>query len=374
MTAMKKLTLMMLFLLVLCIFGCKTPEVTVEPIKIGYSTPLTGDLASLGEANHQGIELALEEINAAGGIAGRPVKLIVEDDRFEGSLTLKAYHKLVDIDNVDVMLTATYGGILTTANLADAAEVVVINTVDTAEELAQAGEYVFAIGIYDEGIGYALADFANEQDKTTGVMYLTTDPFIALVKDSFLERFEGDVVINEGYGPLDTDFRAQLMKAKDKGVELLVVLGFEEAGRVLKQAREMGIEADFAGIDIFGTNELFENSVGTAKGAYFTSWEAQDEEKYSAFLSKYVTKYGQEPEQAMFTVLGYDAMNIVANAMEQVIAEGKEPRGAALKQAIEQVKDYDGIAGQITMGKDGIVRSIREEMFQIIDKGEFEKI
>ncbi|MBW2987379.1 ABC transporter substrate-binding protein, partial [Candidatus Woesearchaeota archaeon] len=147
---MKKLTILMLILIVLCIFGCKAPEATVEPIKIGYSTPLTGDLASLGEANNQGIELALEEINAKGGIAGRPVKLIIEDDRFEGSLTLKAYHKLVDIDNVDVMLTATYGGILTTANLADAAEVVVINTVDTAEELAEAGEYVFAIGIYDE--------------------------------------------------------------------------------------------------------------------------------------------------------------------------------------------------------------------------------
>jgi len=326
---MKKLTILMLILIVLCIFGCKAPEATVEPIKIGYSTPLTGDLASLGEANNQGIELALEEINAKGGIAGRPVKLIIEDDRFEGSLTLKAYHKLVDIDNVDVMLTATYGGILTTANLADAAEVVVINTVDTAEELAEAGEYVFAIGIYDEGIGYALADFANEQGKTVGVMYLNTDPFIALVKDSFLERYEGDVLINEGYGPLDTDFRVQLTKAKDKDIELLVILGFEEAGRVLKQAREMGIDADFAGIDIFGTNELFENSVGAAKGAYFTSWEAQDEETYSTFLAKYMEKYGHEPEQAMFTVLGYDAMNIVAKTMEQVIAEGNQAAGPA---------------------------------------------
>ncbi|MBW3014089.1 ABC transporter substrate-binding protein [Candidatus Woesearchaeota archaeon] len=365
-------------MVLIAVAGCSNQlnggAVAEDTIKIGYSAPFTGYLANLGEANFQGVELALEKINANGGVAGRPVELIVVDDKFEGQLTLKAFHKFFDIDDVNVMLTATYGGVLTVADLADEQEVVVINTVDTAEELAEAGEYVFAIGIYDEGIGYALADFANEQGKKVGVIFMNEDPFVQLVKEAFMERISKEPAVVEAYGAADTDFRTQIMKAKNAEVELLVVMGFEEAGLVLRQAREMGIEADFAGIDIFGTDALFENSKGAVKGAFFTSWDAEDKEKFEEFNKKFVAKNGHEPEQAMFTVLGYDAVMVVAEAMEQAIAEGKEPRGEALKEALHQIKGFEGVAGEITMEEDGIVRSIEEQMFKVVDKGEFEKI
>jgi branched-chain amino acid transport system substrate-binding protein len=374
-----KIAIAIITIMMLLMTACApiTGEVTAaKSIKIGYSGPLTGDLASLGEANLQGIELAVEEINAQGGIAGRPVQLIVQDDMFEGAMTLDAYQKFTDIDDVDVMLTATFGGMLTVAERADAEEVVVVETVDTAEELAGCGEFSFAVGIYDEGIGYALADFAGEKfaGKKVGVIYLDSDPFVMLVKDSFIQKFQGTPVIVEGYSGEESDFRTHLIKAKEKGAELLVVLGFEEAGLVLKQARELGIEAEFAGIDIFGTDALFDHSQGAAKGAYFTSWEAGDAEKYEKFATKYKEKYGHEPEQAMFTVLGHDAVKVVAKAMEDAAAKGEQPRGKALKESLEQIKGFEGLAGDITMGEDGIVRSIKEEMFQIADKGQFKKI
>lgn len=333
-----------------------------DTIKIGWSGALTGNLASLGENNMRGVKIAVDEINEAGGINGKEIEVLYQDDRFEGSETLDNYHKF-KFEDIKVMLTTTYGGILTTSQLAENDQVVVINTVDTSEELAEAGDYSFAIGIYDEGIGYSIAEFLAEQgEDETVVIYNRDDPFVQLVKDAFKAKFGelgGKIILEEGYDSTTGDFRSYLTKIKNVEPNYLVVIGFEEQGLLLKQARDMEIKSKFVGIDTFSSRESIESSKGAIEGAYFTFWDKQSNE-LSEFISNYKNRYGEEPSQLLFAVTGYDSMKVLAEAMKNGNTEGEE-----LKKSLYEIKDYSGLSGDLTMSSDGIVRSVREEIFQI---------
>lgn len=367
---MKKIILALTVVsLVSVLAGCdlqnnQSQSTAKEPIKIGYSGALTGPLASLGKNNMQGVELAVEEINAAGGINGRKVEVSYQDDKFEGQETLNNYNKF-RLDNVDAILTTTYGGMLTTASNADREQTVIINNIDASDEIARAGDYSFAIGIYDEGIGYILAEFlANKlQEKETAVIYNQDDPFVKLVKDAFINKFSelGGKTKNEsGYAANTGDFRAQLAKVKGLNLKSLVIIGFDEEGLLMKQAREMGIKVKFLGIDTFSSAEVKKSSKGAIDGSYFTFWDSSSD-KVKSFKEKYKNKFGEEPDQILFAVTGYDSMMMLAQAMKQA----QEPRGESLKNALYNISDYEGLAGKLQVSPDGVVRSIRENIYQI---------
>ena len=142
-------------------------------IKIGFIGPLTGDFAIIGTENLRGIELAVDEINTNSGINGKKVSLVIEDDWFQPAQTVSAFEKVVTIENVGYVMTVSYSGFLSIAPRADEKRVIVIESLETSKEIADAGEYVFGIGIYDEGIGFTLADFArnNLGTDTAGIIF-----------------------------------------------------------------------------------------------------------------------------------------------------------------------------------------------------------
>lgn len=350
-----------------------TGEVVAEqPIKVGFIGPMTGEAAFLGESSVKGIQLAIDDINAQGGIKGKPVKLIVEDDQLIDRQTQSAYHKLTDIDKVDAIFSVSYGGVLSLADQAAQDEVVIVETIDVSEELAEAGDYVFAIGIYDEGIGYTMAEIAKEhldEDKIAIIFY-QAEPFVVLAKDSLKQKFEelgGEIVIEQGYAPDTKDFRTMIMKAKEAGVDTIAVLSYDEGGLALKQAKELDLGIQFIGMDTFSSEVFLDIAGEAADGAYFTFWEASDKEEWEAFEKKFEAKFGEKPAQPMFTATSFDAMKVVAKAME------KGQRGEALKQALHEIKDFDGIAGDLTIEEDGVVRSVFEAPYQIQGR-EFVKI
>src|SRR3989338_569618 len=270
-------------------------------IKIGFIGPLTGDFAIIGTENLRGIELAVDEINTNSGINGKKVSLVIEDDWFQPAQTVSAFEKVVTIENVGYVMTVSYSGFLSIAPRADEKRVIVIESLETSKEIADAGEYVFGIGIYDEGIGFTLADFARNNlcTDTAGIIFYNGDAFPLLTKNTFKERFEqlgGQVVSIQEYGSETKDFRSHLEKIRSSGAQAIVVIGYDEAGFAARQIRELGITKPILAIDTT-LSEGFRKNAGEAyEGIYFTSWESDNKTAEQRFVESYQNKYGEQPQ------------------------------------------------------------------------------
>ena len=336
-------------------------------IKIGFIGPLTGDFAIIGTENLRGIELAVDEINTNSGINGKKVSLVIEDDWFQPAQTVSAFEKVVTIENVGYVMTVSYSGFLSIAPRADEKRVIVIESLETSKEIADAGEYVFGIGIYDEGIGFTLADFArnNLGTDTAGIIFYNGDAFPLLTKNTFKERFEqlgGQVVSIQEYGSETKDFRSHLEKIRSSGAQAIVVIGYDEAGFAARQIRELGITKPILAIDTT-LSEGFRKNAGEAyEGIYFTSWESDNKTAEQRFVESYQNKYGEQPQQILFVVTGYDAMRALAEVMK-----GSNFSTEQVKTNLYDLKGFGGISGNLTMSEDGIVRTIEESMFRIQD-------
>lgn len=355
------------FLFVGCSSGVteRAPQEKAEPIKIAWIGPLTGAVASLGIDNLHGVRLAVTVINEQGGIEGRPLQLIVEDDQLDPKLTVSAYQK-AKLQGANAILSPSYSGLLSVVNDADATKTVLINSLDTSEEIASAGEYLFAVGIYDEGIGYRLAEFIhnNLNGRTVAIIYNNEDAFMSLVKNAFADRFVslgGRVTLSAEYSYDTTDFRTILLKARQAGADALVVLGYDEAGFILKQARELGINITILGTDTFTSKNFLANAGSAAEGIYITSWDASTPD-YAGFLEQFKAAYGTAPDQPLFSAAGYDAVMVLAQAMRQGGVSGKE-----LHDTLYLIENTQGITGVLTMSPDGVVRTVREDVFQLQD-------
>lgn len=335
-----KTTIIWMLMISLVLASCS------DKTTVGWIGPLSGDYALVGRENLRGVQLALDEFNSS-------IKLVVEDDQYDETKTITAYQKLIHVENAKSLLLVTYGGVLALGSQAESDNTIIVSSVDTSEEIANAGENVFGIGIYDEGIGFELADFAvkNLSAKTIGVLYNNVDPFVLLVVESFKQKTGEAKVIVEQYQPEDKDFRTQLAKLKE--VDALLIIGFDEAGLAAKQARELGIKAPLLGIDTV-LSEGYKNNAGPAyEEMYFTSWTPSDKEQYDSFVQRYKAKFGEEPQQILFAATGYDAAKTLFNALDEDV-----------KSDLASLQSQ-GLTGTLTMSEDGIVRSVREQMHQI---------
>jgi len=358
--------------IMLFITACiKTPTgavITEDQIRIGYSGPLTGISAVSGVPNLRGVELAVDDLNKQGGINGKNVALFVQDDVVEEKKVINNFDRFVEFHDINAFLSITYGGLLALQEKAAIEKIPVINSLDTTEELAKAGNYVFAVGLYDESYGYTLAEFASKDLKKdrVAVLYNNVDPLLELIKDAFIERYDGNAIVHS-YSPDITDFRSVLVKIIKDKVDTIVVIGFEESGLILKQAKQLGLNIQFLGWDIFSSQEFNKNAGTAAEGSYLTYWDAPNKQKLAELEEKYRQKYGEEPQNMLYTAAGYDTVMVLAEAMKT------GEKGEALMKALHNVKDLEGVTGTLTMSKDGIVRSIQESMFTI-ENGQLVKV
>lgn len=239
---MMKYSVSALLLLLLTACGGATGQVVSEELEVLWTGPLTGDAANIGIPNLRGVELAVDKINREGGINGTSVRLIVEDDGWEQRRTATIFNTY----DVPVMFGSTYGAGLALTDTAEQRGQLIVNTLDVSEEIAAAGDGLAAIGIYDEGIGYALAEGVQNDGRTDVVVLSIIDPFTELVGGAFLEKQDATLIKYDGG---TTDFRPILLKAQRQKPDALVLLGWDEIGLIMKQAREMGIDAKIYAID-----------------------------------------------------------------------------------------------------------------------------
>ena len=336
-------------------FSIKQKDSTVSIAWIG---PLTGESATTGRENLNGISVAVDRINSQGGINGKKVVLTIQDDKYDPKETINAYNKLVNENKVKFLLIDTYGGYLALNEQAKKDNVIIIDSIDATKELSNKGNNSFAIGIYDESIGQSIADYINKNDsKKVGIITNNQAEFTLLVQGAFKEKYKGNLD-EESYNFGLTDFRSILTKLSDE--DFIVLNGFDETGRAVKQAHELGINSTIIGIDTFATDNFKRNTGNSYEGLIFTFWQgSSNNPKFNEFILDYKNKYGKEPDNILFASVGNDAIGALMDSISKCNNEDVN----CIKFRLMNLKNYQGSSGNITMDSDGITRSIKETMF-----------
>lgn len=336
-----------------------------SPFIIGYIGPLTGPSAVLGMDAVKALEIAVGEVNQNGGMRGIPVKLVAEDDQYLTKTTVSAYEKLVHTDGAKIILVANYGGVLALKDKALKDNVIVIDPLDCNDTLADATINIFCLATETESIGTSLADYMILNKKTrASIMYSTKDSFMSIVKDSFEKRFEeqGGVVHVESFNYDVSDFRTQLSKIKQENPDALVLLGHDETGIIMKQAREIGIKAPFLATGTITSPNAQKASNGNAEGTVFAYWEKSPDNKLAKdFENKFVALVGRPPILPLTTHPAYDTLKVLFEKVLPLSTDTDKIRENLLK-----VRGYNGTTGQINFEDDGGAR-IPESVYKLVN-------
>jgi len=323
-------------------------------LKVGYVGPLTTELANVGKPNLQGIQLAVEKINEEGGIGGKKVELLIHDDQNSERTALSAYQQLQS-QGVKLIFSTNYAPSIAMAERALKDGILVVDTLDTSEELAALDDGLAAIGVYDEGIGYAIADDLNAKGyKSISILYNNANEFSSLIVDSIQERLTKKPLVIP-YNGIKQDYRSELLKAGKP--DALVIIGWDETGMLLKQARELGIDAQLYTIDTLLSENVLNAAGNAAYGVKFTFWTYRNDSVTRAFKARYAKRFGGEPDNPLFTTVGYDAAIFTLETLKQ------KPQNTTLIEALKQAAPFQGVTGTIKMDPDGAVRSIREHIY-----------
>lgn len=346
-----------------------------KTIKVGHYASLTGAEATFGQEVDQGIKLAVEEINAAGGINGKTIELITEDTQSNSQAALNAAEKLLGKDKVVVLLGEVASSrSLAAADAAQRAKVPMLTPASTNKKVTEKGDYIFRICFIDPFQGAVISRFVTDSLKIQSVAMLTdqsSDYSIGLA-DGFRAKFGGTIVEEQSYTATDKDFKAQLTAIKAKNPQAIILPGYyTQVGLIAAQARDLGITVPLIGGDGWDSPEL---TTGTAKqaleGCYFTNHYAVDDTtaRVKEFNNKYTARWKATP--GAMSALGYDAMYIVA----KIIKDSGKSDPETIKLGLAALKDYPGVTGNITINanrnaeKSVVVLKIKDGKFTYYTK------
>jgi branched-chain amino acid transport system substrate-binding protein len=325
------------------------------PIVIGTLGSLTGSEASFGTVVRDGIQFAVEEVNAAGGVKGRKVELRSYDTQGRIEESVAAAQRLLTQDRVVLLLgDVTSSGSLAIADAAQAARVPMVTPSATHPDVTKKGSFIFRTCFIDPFQGGAMARYARETLKLerVAVLHDAKNASSLGLSEAFQEAFQklgGTVVAVETYSKGDTDYRAPLLAVKKVKPQAVYLPGFySEVGVIARQARELGLRQPLLGGDGWESDRIFELAAGALEGAYYSSHYAEDNPapELQRFISAFRTRYGRNPEAA--SALGYDAARVALAAMQR--AESLD--GPVLRDAIAATKDFPGATGTLTLDAD----------------------
>lgn len=358
----KKLSLATLTLLVLIlIVGCSASNSNIsesDKIRIGLNYELTGNTATYGTNLKDGVLLAFEEINAAGGVLGKELETVVIDNKSDATESANVSTRLATRENVVALLgPATSGNTKAAIPAAMQNKIPLISASATADDVTldangNVKEYAFKTCFNDSFQGVMMAQFAyNDLGlRKAAVLADTTSDYAQGLSKSFQETFKelgGEILSVEAYAAGDTDFKAVLTNLKGENPELLYVPGYyEEVGLIIRQARELGLNVPILGGDGYESPKLFELAGKDAlNDIYYSSHYSpmDDSEQVLKFKENFRKKFNKEPDA--FNALGYDLGYLVADALERA----GEANPEKLKVALEETDGFAGITGTLTI-------------------------
>lgn len=322
-----------------------------ETIKVGSLFELTGAVSAYGNAEANAVKLAVDEINEAGGIDGKKIELVEYDNKSDEQETASAGTKLATQDNVLVVVGPATSGLtkatipsMTRAGVPIVSPSATDDTV-TVDENGDVQPYAFRVAFQDSFQGVTLAQFAQKDLGAQKAIILgdnSSDYAIGLAKN-FKDTFEGEIVDEVNFTDSDSDFSAVLTKIKSMDFDVLFVPGYyEQAGLIIKQAREMGLTQPILGPDGFGNETLIELAgADNLSDVYYSAHFSADSENENvqSFLKNFEEASGESAD--MFSALAYDTMYLVRDAIDAADEHSAE----AVTKALENITDFKGITG-----------------------------
>src|SRR2546421_3588550 len=358
---MRRMSAKFLVCMLAVAIGCKQEQqgggnvgaTDTAAIKVGEVGSMTGTEATFGTSSHNGIQLATNEVNGAGGIKGRQIVVIALDDEGKPEEAATAATRLIASEHVLALL----GEVASTRSLfmapkAQAAKVPMVSPSSTNEKVTAVGDYIFRACFIDPFQGYVMAKFATETlklKKTAILRDVRNDYSVGLAKvfnDNFT-KMGGQIVDNESYSSGDVDFKAQLTNIKGAAPQALYVPGYyTDVGLIARQAREVGLTVPLLGGDGWDSEKLYEIGGAALRGSYISHPHSRGHPspRSQEFVGKFKKAYGGQVPDSL-AAQAYDAAGMLFDAMKRA----KDLTGPSIREALAQTKDYRGVTGDITM-------------------------
>ncbi len=347
-----------------------------DPIKVGEFASLTGKEAAFGQSSHKGTLLAIEELNATGGVLGRQFELITEDNQSKQGESATIAKKLISRDGVIALLGEVASGrSLEAAPIAQKEKIPMISPSSTNPKVTEMGNYIFRVCFIDPFQGTAMAKFAKDTLHLKKVALLTSvsSPYSVGLAKYFKETFAkigGEVTIEQKYSEGDKDFKAQLTAIKAAGVDGIFVPGYyTEAALICKQAKELEMNFPIFGGDGWEAPQLIEIGGKAMEGTYYSTHYSPENTspKVQDFVKKFRARFANETPDAM-AALGYDSAMVLADAIKRA----GTTEHAKLRAAIAATKNYDGVTGMTTIDanrnatKAAVVITVKDGAFKFV--------
>ena len=329
-----------------------------KTFKLGYDLELSGGVAAYGNAGKNGANLAVDEINKAGGINGKQITVISKDNKSDNAEAATVVSNLINNDKVNAVIGSMTSGAVKsmTPNVTKGA-VPLVTPAGTDDTLTvtngKVNDYIFRSTFQDSYQGKVLANYTtNELKAKKVVLYFdNSSDYAKGIAKSFEKTYTGKIVDKVSFQSGDKDFQATLSKIKSEDYDAIVMPGYyNETGLITKQARELGIEQPILGGDGFA-DPTFITLAGdaAATNVYYVSGysaKALANETTTKFIAAYQAKYKSEP--SMFDALAYDAVYMVKQAAEDT----KAKTSVDVKDGLAKLKGFKGATGDITVDKD----------------------
>jgi branched-chain amino acid transport system substrate-binding protein len=347
-------------------------------IIVGEFASLTGKEATFGQSSHKGTVLAVEEINAAGGVNGRKLVHKFEDNQSKSGESATVVKKLVARDGaVAILGEVASGRSLEGADVCQANKVPMISPSSTNPSVTEKGDYIFRICFIDPFQGTVMARFAKNTLKATKVAVLTdvaqaySDGLARYFKEQFTKD-GGTIVSDQKFSSGDKDFKAQLTAIKNAGNPEAIFLPcyYTEAALITRQARDLGINLPIFGGDGWEAPELLQIGGKAMENTYYSthySPEATDEAVVN-FVKKFKARFSNETPDAM-AALGYDSVYFLADAIKRAGGTDKQK----LRDALAATKDFVGVTGKTQMDanrnatKPAVIVQVKDGKFKYLE-------
>jgi branched-chain amino acid transport system substrate-binding protein len=336
-----------------------------QDIVIGHYGSLTGSEATFGQSTSNGIKLAINDINAAGGINGRQVRLVEYDTKGDAREAGAVVTRLVTADKVAAVIGEVASSLsLAGAPICQSNQVPMITPSSTNPRVTKVGDFIFRVCFIDPFQGYVCAKFAAENQKAKRVAILQdqASAYSVGLADEFEKNFKemgGQITTRQSYNAGDQNFGAKLTSIRATNPDMIFIPGYyTDVANIAIQAKKLGINAALLGGDGWDSAKLGEIAGDNINGSFYSNHAAPDDPALADFVRKYEDEYGAKPDA--LGALGYDAAMVLFDAMKRA----KSLNGPDLRDALAATKDFAGVTGSINFddNRDAVKPAVILEM------------